>query len=165
VVLSIDPGRTFGSGSHASTRLVLAEVARLVHEADRVLDVGCGSGVLAIAAARCGATGVVAVDVDPDAVAATARNAEANGVADTVRASTTPLERVAGQFDVVLANLLAPEIVRMADALTSRVAEGGALVVSGLLADRWPATIARLPAWTVERELVEDGWAAITLRR
>ncbi|MCU1353656.1 MAG: ribosomal protein methyltransferase [Acidimicrobiales bacterium] len=165
VTLVIDPGRAFGSGSHPTTRLVLGEVARLVAPGDRVLDVGCGSGVLAVAAARVGAGRVVAVDINPAAVVATEANAAANGVDGVVTASATPLADVSGAFAVVLANLLAPDIVRLAADLAARVAPDGFLVLSGLLADRWPATTAHLPGWTVEHEAVDEGWAAITLRR
>ena len=136
VVVELEPGRAFGDGSHPTTRMALAEVVARVRggAASTVLDVGCGSGVLASAAARLGAARVVAIDVDPHAVEVTAANADRNGV--TVEASTTPLAEVGGAFDLVLANLGGSEVVRdLGPALAARVAPGGALVVGGLLED------------------------------
>jgi ribosomal protein L11 methyltransferase len=172
IVVRIDPRTTFGSGSHPTTRLVLVRLAALVAEAGaapaRVLDVGCGSGILAVAAARLGARSVTAIDVDAHAPATTAINAARNGVADRISASDDPLAAVVaarGAFDVVVANLLAPVVTDLAEDLVAAVAPAGALVVSGLLADRWEATVADLPG--VEPQVVDtdDGWAAITLRR
>lgn len=165
VVVRLDPGRQFGSGSHPSTRLVLAAVERMVTTGTSVLDVGCGSGVLAVASALLGARPVVAVDVDRAAPAVTAANAAANGVGHLVEPSTTPVTDVDGHFSVVLANLLAPIVVELAEALTAKVAPGGSLVVGGLLADRWRATVAHLAGWTAVAVDREEGWAAITLQR
>lgn len=167
LVLRIDPGRTFGSGSHATTRLVLGLAGTLVEPGATVLDVGCGSGILAVAAACLGAGSVTAVDVDPTAPEVTAANAAANGVGHLVTASTTPLaDVVAGHqpFDLVLANLLAPIVADLAAELANAVAPGGVLVVSGLLADRWSATTDRLVGLTVVDVSILDGWAAVTLR-
>ncbi|HEY4378204.1 MAG TPA: 50S ribosomal protein L11 methyltransferase [Acidimicrobiales bacterium] len=165
VMLRVDPGRAFGSGSHPTTRLVLAELARVVEPGDAVLDVGCGSGVLAVAAALIGATPVWAIDIDSAAVSATAANAQANGVGDVVHPTADPIDSVPGPFPVVLANLLAPVITELADQLRAQVALDGALVLSGLLADRWPASAALFGDWPVESVLEDDGWVAVTLRR
>jgi ribosomal protein L11 methyltransferase len=169
-VLHLDPGRTFGSGSHPTTRLVLEAVDRLVSPGARVLDVGCGSGVLAIGAARRGAAEVVAIDVDPEAPAATHANAARNGVADRVAASNRPLAEVAevdaagAGFDLVLANLLAPIVRSLGPDLVRATAPGGALVVSGLLADRWAeATLALAPLEVAEVHEAE-GWVAVVVR-
>jgi ribosomal protein L11 methyltransferase len=118
-----------------------------------------------VAAALIGAAPVWAVDVDPTAIAATVANAEANGVAALVHATADPVGAVPGPFAVVLANLLAPVIAELADPLRAQVAPGGALVLSGLLADRWPATAARFDGWPTEAVLQDDGWVAVTLRR
>lgn len=174
--LLVDPGRTFGSGSHPTTRLVLARAASLVRPGHRVLDVGCGSGILAVGAALLGAATVVGVDVDPAAPAATVANARANGVADRVTASDADLAEVAARpgdearFDLVLANLLAPVVVDLAAHLAAVVAPGGRLVVSGLLAERWEPAVAAVQAagvpstrLAVESVDEEDGWVAVTL--
>lgn len=165
-LLRIDPGRTFGSGSHATTRLVLSRLGELVRPGSSVLDVGCGSGVLAVGAALLGARLVDAIDVDPAAPVATAANAQLNGV-DQVRATATPLADVASsgrRYDVVAANLLAPTITELAADLVRVVAEGGALVVSGLLEDRWPTTTDALRGLVVADVATSEGWVAVTLR-
>jgi ribosomal protein L11 methyltransferase len=147
VVLELDPGMAFGTGTHHTTRLCLealedlfagrgpAADARLPAQ-PAVLDVGCGSGVLSIAAAKLGACRVVAVDIDPVAVQVTEENAVLNGVAAGIEASTTPLAGLAGTFDVILANILAEELVRLAAELTGRLAPGGFLILSGILRER-----------------------------
>lgn len=169
--LVIDPGRSFGSGSHPTSRLVLAMLDELVTPSSTVLDVGCGSGILSIGAALLGAPAVHGIDVDPAAPEVTRANAVANGVADRVTASNEPLHAVASDgrsFDVVVANLLAPILVELADDLRSAVTPGGALVVSGLLVDRWEPAIEVL---AVGGELVpsdptvDDGWVAVHLDR
>ncbi|CAN5776010.1 hypothetical protein BH23ACT2_BH23ACT2_14560 [soil metagenome] len=172
LVLRIDPGTTFGSGSHPTTRLVLARLARLATEADvppaRVLDVGCGSGILSVAAARLGTRSVTAIDSDPHAPAVTATNAARNQVAARISATDHPLAQLAatGQiFDVVLANLLAPVVTELASDLVAVLSPTGRLVVSGLLADRWEATVAHLRGVEPLAVDLEDGWAAITLCR
>jgi ribosomal protein L11 methyltransferase len=176
--LLIDPGHTFGSGSHATTRLVLARLAALVHPGDRVLDVGCGSGILAVGAALAGAGTVHGIDVDPGAPAATEANARANGVAERVQASTTPLGEVAGRpgatgrYDLVVANLLAPVVTELAGELAAVVAAGGHLVVSGLLVDRWEPAVSAVvdaadPPGSIGVAHVDEdhGWVAVTLAR
>lgn len=175
--LVIDPGRTFGSGSHLSTRLVLARLPALVRPGDRVLDVGCGSGILAVAAAVLGAAEVVGIDIEPAAPEVTGRNAVANGVGGLVRATTdtaaevAAAERAAGRpgFDVVAANLLGPIIVELAGPIVDLVAPGGAVVLSGLLERAWIEPIDALRRagprrFSLERVDAEDGWVAVTLR-
>ncbi len=136
-VMTIDPGRAFGHGAHPSTRLALAGLDDLVRGGERVLDLGCGSGVLAIAAVMLGARGAIGVDVDPAARAATAANAARNGVADrvTVVAAAEELAPVAltGRHDLVVANLLLPEHRTLAPVAAAALAPGGTAVVSGLL--------------------------------
>ena len=161
VVLLIDPGRAFGSGSHPSTLLALAALEPLVGPGSSVLDVGCGSGVLAVAAARLGAGRVVAIDVDPAAHAATLDNAARNGV--EVEVPRVPLSEVSGRFDVVLANLLAPTLIELAAPLGERVAEQGALVVSGLLPQQTERVFAALAPLVAVGETELDGWVAATL--
>ena len=167
-LLRIDPGRTFGSGSHPTTRLVLAVLEGLVRPGCSVLDVGTGSGVLAIGAARLGASSVVGIDVDPGSPAVAHANAASNGVADRVEAHGQTLAQVVGaqgRFDVVMANLLAPVIVELAPDLVGAVASGGVLVVSGLLADRWRPAVDALAGLDVAAVDEADGWVAVTLTR
>ena len=130
-----------------------------------MLDLGCGSGVLAIAAARLQATPVLAIDVDPAAIEATERNATRNGLADAITIASTPLAHVNGCFDVVVANLLAPTILELRDALAAHTAPNGTLLLSGLLADRWVGTVARMGRWHVDAIAEADGWVALALSR
>ncbi|HEU0265099.1 MAG TPA: 50S ribosomal protein L11 methyltransferase, partial [Geobacterales bacterium] len=141
IVLELDPGMAFGTGSHATTRLCLEALEEIygtlaVDSPRELLDVGCGSGILAIAGACLGASHVVAIDIDPDSVSATAANALANGVGEKVVASATPLEEVRGEFAVVVANILAEELVRLSLPLVERLARGGYLVLSGILLEK-----------------------------
>lgn len=165
-VLWIDPGPTFGSGSHPTTRLVLELLDGLVTPGSTVLDVGSGSGVLAIGAARLGAT-ATATDIDPASPDVVAANAERNGVGGAVTTTTDPLAALAARghtADVVAANLLAPVIVELGADLVRCVAPGGVLVASGLLADRWEAVLPAVAPLALERVAEADGWVAVVLR-
>jgi ribosomal protein L11 methyltransferase len=165
IVVVIDPARAFGSGSHESTRLALALLEDVVRPGDRVLDVGGGSGVLAVAAALLGASAVAAIDVAPEAVTATEANARANGVGDRVRASTVPLAAVGGAYEVVVANIGGGVLAGMAPDLVGRLALGGWVVLSGMLdAQVDPVVAACVGCEEVER-VTEEGWAATRLRR
>lgn len=165
VVVELDPGRVFGHGGHPSTRLVLAELERRVGGGEAVLDVGCGSGVLAVAALRLGAATAVAVDVDPVAVEVTEDNARRNGVAHRMAASTTPVDEVEGTFDLVLANIGASVLVGLAPDLMERSRPGATLVLSGVLVDRAETVLASYPGSLVEALPTDDGWGAIVLCR
>lgn len=158
-VVVLDPSRAFGSGDHPSTRACLDAVARFAGEGRSVLDVGCGTGVLAIAAAMVGAAPVVAVDIDPVAVAATIANAAANGVAVDARPGSAG--DVDGRFDIVLANIGAATALALRRDLAARGVPGGRLVVAGLRADRADALARGLDAvgYVEEDRTVDDGWA------
>lgn len=165
VVLTLDPGRAFGTGTHESTRLVLGELDRRVRGGESVLDVGCGSGILGVAALLLGASSVRALDVDPDSVAVTRENAELNGVASRVEASCTPVGRLRGSYDLVLANIQAEVLIPLARAIAARVAPGGTLVMSGLLVGQERDVLA---AYRPMRKLaapVEGEWVALVLRK
>lgn len=170
VEVVIDPGRAFGHGAHPSTRLVLAALDGLVTGGERVLDVGCGSGILAIAAVALGAGRAVAVDVDPAALAAARDNAVRNGVADRVRVvgPAGGLARATGRFDLVLANMLLPDLVAVAPDVAGRLAPGGAVAVSGVLAGQRRDLVAAYHAVGLAPvpggDRVEDGWLGIILR-
>lgn len=161
----IEPGGSFGLGDHPTTRLCAAAAVRLTTPGCRVLDVGCGSGVLGIVAARLGAARVMGIDVAEAAIEATVDNARRNGVADRVFVSTTPITDVGDEFDVVLANVLAPTLVSMAADLRRVMAPQGVLVVSGILAEAHAHVVDALAPLRVVRTDVADAWAAVELRR
>ena len=153
VVLVLDPGRAFGTGTHESTRLVLALVQRFVSPGCSVLDVGCGSGILSIACLLLGAGEAYALDVDPDAVSATLENAASNGVAARLVADATPVEAISRRYPLVLANIESRVLLPMHDALCARLAPGGVLVLSGLLAIERDTMVA---AYGADLELVAE---------
>ncbi len=191
VVIDLDPGMAFGTGTHASTRLVLealqyiADTARTLGAAGipadrlsiietygprRILDVGCGSGILAIAAVKRwpGAT-CIAVDNDPIAAQATAENAATNGVADRIAASTTPLPSLAERFPLVLANIQAHVLRELKLQLVEKTAPGGWLILSGLLtpqaqpvADEFVA--AGLTLTEIKPSSDDPQWSSVVLR-
>ena len=163
-VLHIEPGATFGMGDHPTTVLSLRAARRLVTPGCTVLDVGCGSGVLAIGACVFGADHAIGIDIAPAAVPTTEANSQANGVAVQVKVSTTDLADVEGTYDLVLANILAPTLVALSDDLRRVLAPGGTLVISGILADAHDHVLAALaPLKVLETETL-DGWAAVTLQ-
>jgi ribosomal protein L11 methyltransferase len=133
VNLILDPGMAFGTGSHPTTRLCLEWLEKNVSTGCSVLDYGCGSGILAIAAARLGACHVAGVDIDPQAVDAARANAERNGVTANFADSTRPL---AGEYDLVVANILANPLRVLAPAICAHVRPGGRLALSGILREQ-----------------------------
>ena len=137
LAIALDPGLAFGTGTHASTRVVLEEMQRLADAGDapaRVLDVGTGSGILAIAACRLWPSAAcVAIDIDPLAVDACAENAAANGVGDRIAVSATPLAGLRERFALVLANIQAHVVRELAADLVRCCAPGATLILSGLL--------------------------------
>jgi ribosomal protein L11 methyltransferase len=162
--LDIDPGAAFGLGDHPTTVLTLRLLREVLWPDATVLDVGCGSGVLSVAAAKLGAPYVEAIDISPAAVEATVANAERNGVAGVITASTRPLADVREPFDVVLANVLAPTVIELADELRRVTARAGALIVSGILADRHEHVVDAFAPMRVVETARREGWAALLLR-
>lgn len=164
VVIRLDPGLAFGTGTHPTTRMCLRWIARNEGGAalSRVLDYGCGSGILAVGAAKFGATDIDAIDIDAAAVEATRLNAQANQV---VLHAGMP-ELASGTYQTVLANILATPLKVLAPLLWSRVAEGGHLVLAGILerqADELKAAYAPYADLSVADQ--EDGWILMTARR
>lgn len=161
-IIRLDPGLAFGTGTHPTTRMCLRWIAQHPPRAQRVLDYGCGSGILAIGAAKFGAANVDAVDIDEAAVRSTEANAEANGVQ---LAAGLP-DKASGQYETVLANILATPLKVLAPLLCGHVAPGGSLVLAGILsrqADELKAAYAPYLALEVSDE--EDGWILMTARR
>jgi ribosomal protein L11 methyltransferase len=165
-VLIIEPGMAFGTGQHATTRGCLEAIEQTLTAAPAAaaLDVGTGSGVLALALARLGVPRVVALDVDPAVLPLARANLDRNGAADVLLVAGN-VDAVRGTFDLVVANLLAEPIVAEASALARRVATGGRLILSGLL-DAQVATVSRAYAgWRSTGGSSEDGWRTLVLER
>ena len=158
-IIRLDPGLAFGTGTHPTTRMCLRWLAQHGVQGQRVLDYGCGSGILAIGAAKYGALNIDAVDIDEAAVTSTVLNAEANGV---VLLAGLP-DKAKGQYQTVLANILATPLKVLAPLLCSYVASGGSLVLAGILERQADELKAAYAPWI---ELVvadsEDGWILMT---
>jgi ribosomal protein L11 methyltransferase len=177
VVLALDPGMAFGTGLHPTTRLCLAGIEGWADEGllddARVLDVGCGSGILAIAAARLGARSVHGVDTDPIAVEATIANARRNRVARRVSAArgSVPLPEgpgpAHGPFDLVLANLIASLLVGLAEPLAASIRPGGRMLASGIFIDREAQVVDAFQAvgLRVGRRARETDWVLLDIER
>ena len=156
LAVTIDPGLAFGTGTHPTTKLVLAYLDRTVRGGERVLDYGCGSGILAIAAATLGAALVDAVDVDPQAVETAAANARANGIALN---ATLPDALAAAHYDLVVSNILAQPLILLAPLLAAR---GPRLVLSGILEEQAEEVMRAYRPW-FEMKLAgtEERWVLL----
>ncbi len=160
--IRLDPGLAFGTGTHPTTRMCLRWIATQGLQGQRVLDYGCGSGILAIGAAKFGAAQIDAVDIDEAAVSATRLNAEANGV--QLNAGLPELAQ--GSYQTVLANILATPLKVLAPLLCAHVAHGGALVLAGILERQAEELQAAYAPWVaLEVADREDGWILMTARR
>lgn len=160
-VIRLDPGLAFGTGTHPTTRMCLRWIARHGVAGQRVLDYGCGSGILAIGAALHGGEDIDAVDIDDAAVSSTIANAQANGV----RLKAGLPDQARGQYHTVLANILATPLKMLAPLLCAHVATGGSLVLAGIL-QRQEAELkqAYAPHCRLDVADTEDGWILMTAR-
>ena len=171
VVVALDPGMAFGTGLHPTTRLTLAALddlaSRGVLTGARVLDVGCGSGILAIAAVKLGARTAEGVDTDPIAIESTAANARRNRLIRRVSARLGTLPTGDGAFDVVVANLIASVLIELAPLLRDEVRPGGAVVASGIFVDREADVRSAFAdaGLEVDRRAVEGDWVALEVTR
>jgi len=158
-IVRLDPGMAFGTGSHPTTRLVLEFLVRELRGGEQVLDYGCGSGILAIAAAKLGAGRIDAVDLDPQALKATTQNARAN---DVVAGVWPPEALPPGEYDVVVANILSNPLVLLAPLICARVRAGGRLALSGILENQASEVIGAYgPAVTLSASGREGGWVLL----
>lgn len=145
IVIRLDPGMAFGTGLHPTTQMCLAALEELVHPQARVLDMGTGSGILAIAAAKLGAEQVLAVDNDPVAVKTARGNVATNGVQETVNLVRGSLADVTERYDLIVVNILAKVIVEMTQqGLANRLRPGGTLIAAGVITDQKPQVVTAL---------------------
>ncbi len=170
VVLTIDPGQAFGTGTHETTKMCLRFIEDVFEDPGpprTVLDLGTGTGILGIAAAMLGAERVLGIDVDPKAVETAAENGRVNGVAGRFESAVTPLARIEETFDLVVANVLAEILADLKAEVGARCAPGGALVLSGILAEKsdWVAQEYAEAGWALAGQRQEGQWSALLLRR
>jgi ribosomal protein L11 methyltransferase len=166
VVVNLDPGLAFGTGTHPTTALCLEWLDGIELKGKALLDYGCGSGVLAIAGLKLGCSSATAMDIDPQAVVAARQNAADNDVAENLLVTGSP-DGIEGQFDVVVANILAGPLAQFADSITSTLSSRGMLALSGVLCEQADEVMAAYKAWIEFEEPVfreQDGqlWSRLT---
>jgi len=166
--VELDPGLAFGTGTHATTAMCLGWLDGLPEEelaGARVIDYGCGSGILAVAAVKLGAASVVAVDIDPQALLATGENAQRNQVLDCIQITDDP-EALGGPADVLLANILAGPLVELAPRLARLVRPAGHIALSGLLLEQADTVAAAYQPWfDIALDESREGWGLLNGRR
>ena len=166
MVIELDPGEAFGTGTHPTTAMCIRELETLVKGGMTVFDVGTGSGILSIAAARLGAAKITAVDYDRTALKVAKENIEQNHVADVITLGQSDiLKQVEGKADLVIANIIADIIIRLFDELEAHLNPGGSLLASGIIADRiGDVTEAALAhGFTIDKVVETGGWAAMVI--
>ena len=169
VVVRLDPGLAFGTGTHATTELCLEWLDGLSLQQSTMLDYGCGSGVLAIAALKLGCPNAMAMDIDPQAITATLSNAQHNNVQHRLR-TTINVDAIDGPFDIVVANILAGPLIELAEPIARHVKSGCLLTLSGILSEQVDSVLMAYSPWIAFEEPVtrEQGgqvWARLTGRR
>ncbi len=166
VVLNIDPGLAFGTGGHETTRLCLEMCEKYMKKGDKVLDIGCGSGILSIATLLLGADSAVGVDIDETAVRTAAENAEINGVGDRYTAICGSFtDKVDGKYDIVLANIVADAIMFLSEGVRNFMKDGAVYITSGIIdtrAEEVKQSVSR--HFDIIEEHIENGWACFALK-
>lgn len=168
VIVEIDPGMAFGTGNHPTTQLCLKALQEYIEGGERVLDIGSGSGILAIAAAKLGAAEVVAVENDPVAVKSAEENIRRNNISSIVKMIEADSPTAAsGQFDIIVANITANVIISMTSGLAESARPGGLLIVSGLIEEREAEVTSALTRAGFEKSKMglEDEWVALIMQR
>ena len=168
VVIELDPGAAFGTGTHATTSMCIRQLEKLVKPGMTVFDVGTGSGILSIISAKLGAKNIQAVDYDDSVLKIVQENLEQNNVQDTISVAQSDLmQNIHGKAELVIANIIADIIIRLFDQLDEHLEPGGTLLTSGIIEDRIDDVLAAAEAhdYGVVERLENKGWACITFRR
>ena len=168
VVIELDPGAAFGTGTHATTSMCIRQLEKLVKPGMTVFDVGTGSGILSIISAKLGAINIQAVDYDDSVLKIVEENLEQNNVQDIISVAQSDLmQNVHGKAELVIANIIADIIIRLFDQLDEHLEQGGTLLTSGIIEDRIEDVLAAAEAhgYGVVKRLENKGWACITFKR
>ena len=168
VVIELDPGAAFGTGTHATTSMCIRQLEKLVKPGMTVFDVGTGSGILSIISAKLGATNIQAVDYDDSVLKIVEENLEQNNVQDIISVAQSDLmQNVHGKAELVIANIIADIIIRLFDQLDEHLEQGGTLLTSGIIEDRIEDVLAAAEkhSYGVVERLENKGWACITFKR
>lgn len=161
----IDPGATFGMGDHPTTRGSLSLVSRILRSDETILDVGCGSGILGISALLLGARRAHGIDINPASVEVSRANAIRNGVDGSWSVSLDSLDTLSDRFDLIVANILAPVLIELAEDLVRLLSDEGTLVISGVLRDRYDHVVKALSPLEIVDSVDIEGWTSLALRR
>ena len=168
VVIELDPGAAFGTGTHATTSMCIRQLEKLVKPGMTVFDVGTGSGILSIISAKLGATNIQAVDYDDSVLKIVEENLEQNNVQDIISVAQSDLmQNVHGKAELVIANIIADIIIRLFDQLDEHLEQGGTLLTSGIIEDRIEDVLAAAEkhGYGVVERMENKGWACITFKR
>lgn len=168
VVIELDPGAAFGTGTHATTSMCIRQLEKLVKPGMTVFDVGTGSGILSIISAKLGATNIQAVDYDDSVLKIVEENLEQNNVQDIISVAQSDLmQNVHGKAELIIANIIADIIIRLFDQLDEHLEQGGTLLTSGIIEDRIEDVLAAAEkhGYGVVERLENKGWACITFKR
>lgn len=168
VVIELDPGAAFGTGTHATTSMCIRQLEKLVKPGMTVFDVGTGSGILSIISAKLGAKNIQAVDYDDSVLKIVEENMEQNNVQDIISVAQSDLmQNVHGKAELVIANIIADIIIRLFDQLDEHLEQGGTLLTSGIIEDRIEDVLAAAEkhGYGVVERLENKGWACITFKR
>lgn len=167
VILHIDPGAAFGTGTHATTSLCLEMLQGYVKDGTKMLDIGCGSGILALASCLLGAESAVGVDIDAQSVKTATENAEINKISDKAKFVVGDLaEKVSGRYNVICANIVADVIIRLLPDVKRFIATDGVMIISGIIDIRKDDVLSAVKnnGFTVIKECYKDNWCAFTIK-
>lgn len=167
IVIDIDPGMAFGTGTHPTTKACLQLIEEVVAKGDisSMLDVGTGSGILSIAAARLGVPKVIAIDIDSTALKVAEDNILLNSVDGPVRVIEISLDKISIEFGLVVANIIAEELVRLSSLLKERVTADGYLILSGIISEKADMVMESFESLTLEKEVREGEWFSLLFRK